>query len=62
VAQKAKSKVERAGIGKGEIIARMEKVTLHQLRVGTYSSKAQAIKVKSKLQNQRFHPIIIEEK
>jgi len=62
IAFKAKSKLERAGIGKGEVIARREKVVLHQLRVGPYSTKSEAKKVLARLKSAGFKPLLVEEK
>jgi len=62
IAQEAKSKVEKAGVGGAEIISRTELVTLHQLRVGPYLSRSEASKVLSELKSKGFSAVLVEEK
>ena len=62
IAQGSKAKIEKAGLGPAEIIPRTGPVTLHQIRVGPYSTSADARNVVQKLSANGFKPVLVEEK
>jgi len=62
VAAKSKNKIEQAKLGPAEIIPKREKVTLHQLRVGPYVTKSDALSVLQNLRAKGLSPVLVQEK
>jgi len=62
IAISSKSKIEQAALGPAEIVARTENVTLHQLRIGPYATRAEAARVVQSLRQKGLAPALVEEK
>jgi hypothetical protein len=62
IAQSSKAKVEQAGLGPAEIITKTAPVTLHQIRIGPYSTQAYARKVLNQLRANDFKPVLVRER
>jgi len=61
VALNSKNKIEQAKLGPAEIVSRRENVTLHQLRIGPYAMKSDAVKVLQALKQKGMSPALVEE-
>ena len=62
VALNSKNKIEQAKLGPAEVVSRRENVTLHQMRIGTYAARAEAVKVMESLRQKGLAPALVEEK
>ena len=62
VAEQSKSKIEQAKLGPCEITSQKQNVTLHQLRIGAYASRSEALKVLETLRAKGFTPELVSEK
>jgi cell division protein FtsN len=62
VANQTKAKIEKAGIGKVEVKSGRRRVTLHQLRVGHFSSARDAQGAINTLKKAGFDTILVKEK
>jgi hypothetical protein len=62
VATKSKNKIEQAKLGPAEIVSQRENVTLHQLRVGPYVTKSDALSVLQNLRAKGLNPVLVQEK
>jgi len=60
-ADRAKAKIERAGLGKASISSSNRTMTLQQLRVGHFPSQSAAQETLSRLRQAGFRPVIVRE-
>lgn len=60
-ADRAKSKIERAGLGRVSIQSSRRTMTLQQLRVGHFTSRAEAQTTLTRLRQAGFQPVLVRE-